>query len=184
MTLTHLLLVALEPDPPKPWAENSGAQTTPHPAPASVSKSQPSWPDSPCPEALGSVGRWGQDRPPSGGLWASVPLSDHIGAFRTAGLDPSIPDTRGPLRAPGPAGPTERPCRLVRDRVMEPGSSSHSSEGGGSSPTPRPEAPALLPRLCDPFRHKSCWGGRGAFHFSSHSSLLGASVSTGRSGFG
>lgn len=175
---------AAEPDSPRPWAESSGAQAILHPAAASVSKSQPSWPDSPRPEALGSVGRWGQDRPPSGGLRASVPLSDHTGTFRTAGLDPSIPDTRGPLRAPGPAGPTERPRRLVRDRVMEPGSSSHSSEGGGSSPTPRPEAPDLLPRRCDPFRHKSCWGGRGAFHFSSQSSLLGPSASTGRSGFG
>ena len=94
MTLTHLLLVALELDPPKPWAENSGAQTTTHPAPASVSKSQPSWPDSPCPEALGSVGRWGQDRPPSGGLWASVPLSDHIGAsgVRDAGVQACCPE--------------------------------------------------------------------------------------------
>lgn len=107
MTLTPLLLGALQPDPLKPWAENSGAQTAPHPAAASVSRGQSSWLDSPCPEALGSVGRWGWGGAPFGGPQASVPLSDHTGAFRTAGLDPSIPDASGPLEGSGP-------CRVHR----------------------------------------------------------------------
>lgn len=79
-----------------------------------------------------------------------------------------------PWRALGSAGSTERPPGLSRAGRMDWGSSCQSSEGGGSSPTPRPEAPPLGSRHCGLFGHKSYWGGHGAFHFSSHShSLLG-----------
>ena len=157
----HLLLGASE-----PWAGNGEAQTAPPPAAASVSKGLPSWPDSPCPEALGSEGRWGQCGAPSGDLRASAPLSDHTGAFRTEGLDASGPlEGSGLCRALG----SPRPPGLSRAGRMERGSSCQSSEVSGSSPTPRLEAPPLGPRRCGLFRHKSYWGGRGAFHFSSHS---------------
>ena len=158
----HSLLGVLEPDPHKPGLRTVGSDRTPLAA-ASVSKGLPSWPDSPCPEALGSEGRWGQGAAPSGDLRASAPLSDHTGAFRTEGLNANVPDASGPLEGSGlcRALGSPRPPGLSRAGRMEQGSSCQSSEVGGSSPTPRLEAPPLGPRRCGLFRHKSYWGGRG-----------------------
>lgn len=172
----HLLLGALEPDPPKVlgWKQQgSGCIRPAHclyfRAESSLSKGQPPWPDgSP---ALAGPGLCGEGVAVG---WPQSPCLTAEGPHSCPGhwgLPDSWPGPQPP-RPPQPLGglwdlqgPQKDPNRLVGAGLQRSHRQLWSQVLGRRPAHPRAEAPSLGSRHCDLLGHKSYCGARGvAFH--------------------